>query len=192
MDFWMIINYYYYYCLMNAVDQIKYLISLFLWAAPKEIALEPFLLMFPFITYSIIKVDWIGPGERYQHTFFPSFPVGGYSLYSVLWVWLDFWLKKWYFFSPMYKDAWNVLQIVNIGSGVSLLAVYGPNNYRRTSGTRSVLMHLTCFLIRINLQLKCFIVFLVTSYCLLSQHQLSWYFDHIYQFCREERQQKSW
>jgi hypothetical protein len=47
----------------------------------------------------------------------------------------------------MYKDAWNVLQIVNIGSGVSLLAVYGPNNYRRTSGTRSVLMCLSCFLI---------------------------------------------
>lgn len=31
---------------MNTVDQIKYLISLFLWAPPKEIALEPFVLVF--------------------------------------------------------------------------------------------------------------------------------------------------
>lgn len=26
--------------------------------------------------------------------------------------------------------------LVNIGSGVSVLAVYGPNNYKRVSGTR--------------------------------------------------------
>lgn len=36
-----------------------------------------------------------------------------------------------------------MLQIVNIGSGVSVLAVYGPNNYRRISGTRLVLMPLS-------------------------------------------------
>lgn len=33
-----------------------------------------------------------------------------------------------------FSDPYPFL-IVNIGSGVSLLAVYGPNNYRRTSGT---------------------------------------------------------
>jgi pantothenate kinase len=54
------------------------------------------------------------------------------------------WLQ---FCSLSYKDAWNVLQIVNIGSGVSVLAVYGPSNYRRISGTRSVIMFLSCFLI---------------------------------------------
>jgi len=30
---------------------------------------------------------------------------------------------------------------VNIGSGVSVLAVYGPNNYKRISGTRFVLIN---------------------------------------------------
>ncbi len=28
------------------------------------------------------------------------------------------------------------LQLVNIGSGVSILAVYGPNNFKRVTGTR--------------------------------------------------------
>lgn len=29
-----------------------------------------------------------------------------------------------------------ILQLVNIGSGVSILAVYGPENFKRISGTR--------------------------------------------------------
>jgi len=49
-------------------------------------------------------------------------------------------IERNYFLSPRYRDLWNVLQIVNIGSGVSVLAVYGPNNYRRISGTRLVFM----------------------------------------------------
>jgi hypothetical protein len=53
-------------------------------------------------------------------------------------LWLEFCMRN--FSSLSYKDAWNVLQIVNIGSGVSVLAVYGPSNYRRISGTRSVIM----------------------------------------------------
>ena len=31
--------------------------------------------------------------------------------------------------------------LVNVGSGVSILAVYGPNNYKRISGTRYVLLY---------------------------------------------------
>lgn len=39
--------------------------------------------------------------------------------------------KKSYDFSKPYPFI-----LVNVGSGVSLLAVYGPNNYKRISGTR--------------------------------------------------------
>lgn len=36
------------------------------------------------------------------------------------------------------RSYWYIMipQLVNIGSGVSILAVYGPENYKRISGTR--------------------------------------------------------
>jgi len=57
-----------------------------------------------------------------------------------------------------------VLQIVNIGSGVSVLAVYGPNNYRRISGTRLVFMPLSYFIHR-NAVPFCQ---LLLSFCIIS------------------------
>lgn len=51
-------------------------------------------------------------------------------------MWTNNNLCIYYCFSFLY--TFNCLQVVNIGSGVSVLAVYGPNNYKRISGTRLV------------------------------------------------------
>lgn len=42
-----------------------------------------------------------------------------------------------------------VLQVVNIGSGVSILAVYGPNNFKRVTGTRYGVCYMSVELVKI-------------------------------------------
>lgn len=39
-------------------------------------------------------------------------------------------------FNSSFNFVSRLFQLVNIGSGVSILAVFGPNNYKRISGTR--------------------------------------------------------
>lgn len=89
---------------------------------------------------------------RSYNLYFSPFP---FHVCCLIYIWRN------YFLSPRYRDLWNVLQIVNIGSGVSVLAVYGPNNYRRISGTRLVFMPLS-YLIHRNLQLKCCAILIVS------------------------------